>query len=99
MYGFWSDGFRPRPSAGASCVSNGLAANTSIETKNPAVPARIAVTHGISSWFERRLVTSTAAVKRTSTASHRSSDPGCDAQNDVTRYAVGSFRDEVSATV
>ena len=92
MYGFWSDGLRPRPSAGASCVWNGLAANTSIDAKNPAVPARIAVTQGISSGFERRFVTSTVAVKPVSTVSQSSSEPGCDAQNEVTRYAVGSFR-------
>ena len=99
MYGFWSDGLRPRPSAGASCVSNGLAANTSIDAKNPAVPARIAVTQGISSGFERRFVTSTVAVKPASTVSQSSSEPGCEAQNEVTRYAVGSFRELVSATV
>src|SRR5689334_11383840 len=99
MYGFCSDGFRPRPSAGATWVTNGLAANTSIEAKKPAVPARIAVTHGISSGFDRRFVTSTVAVKPTRTLSHSSSDPGCEAQNDVSRYAVGSFRELVSATV
>ena len=46
MYGFCSDGLRPRPSAGAICVTNGLAANTSIDAKKPQVPARMAVTHG-----------------------------------------------------
>src|SRR5258706_9647899 len=99
MYGFCSDGLRPRPSAGAICVTNGLAANTSIEAKNPQVPARMAVTHGINSRFELRFDSSTAPVKQTSTVSHSSSEPGWEAQNDVTRYAVGSFRDEVSATV
>src|SRR3954454_21602540 len=99
MYGFCSDGFRPRPSAGATCVTNGLAANTSIDAKKPAVPARIAVTHGISSGFERRFVTRTVVVKPASTVSQSSSDPGCEAQNEVTRYAVGSLRELVSATV
>ena len=59
----------------------------------------MAVTQGISSAFERRLVTSTMAVKPVSIVSQSSSEPGCEAQNEVSRYAAGSFRELVSATV
>ena len=49
MYGFWRLGLRPAPSAGAACVSNGLATATSRNAKNAATRPSTGTAHAITS--------------------------------------------------
>ena len=85
MYGFCSDGFSPLPSAGAICVSNGLAATTTSSAKKAAVAPMIAMTQGISSPCLRWLVRMTTTVAAVRIVSHSISEPACEPQNDDSR--------------
>src|SRR5919202_795357 len=49
MYGFCRLGLRPAPSAGASCVANGLATNTSSSAKNVPTAPSVGTTHASTS--------------------------------------------------
>ena len=63
MYGFWSDGSRPAPSAGtapATCA-NGDETNAARPAKNAAIPPSTAATHGISSRLRLRFWRSASA--------------------------------------
>ena len=55
--GFWSCGFRPRPSAGIqSSRSYGLAPNAVVARKKTSVAASVPVTYGISARLRPWLV-------------------------------------------
>ena len=71
MYGFWSDGFRPRPSRGAACSANGLATKTRSTVKNVATAARIGTVHGSTSRVRRPFRATAAALSVRSTRSQR----------------------------
>src|SRR5919202_6201162 len=98
MYGFWRLGFRPRPSAGAAWVSNGLATKTSRRAKKEATPARTGTVHGSTSIVSRRFSATAALLRPVSTSSQSSSDPACPPQNAVYSYGNGSALLECSAT-
>ena len=80
MYGFCRLGFMPAPSAGAACVSKGLAMTTSRKTKKSATPPTIGTVHGSTSRTSRRLSATAAEAAPVSTRSQRRSDPSCPLQ-------------------
>ena len=61
MYGFCRLGLRPRPSAGAACVWNGLATATSRSAKNEATSPSVGTTQAITSRVAIRLKKTAAA--------------------------------------
>ncbi len=85
MYGFWRLGLRPSPSAGAVCVSNGLATKTSMNEKKIAVPPSTGVTQARSSRDARRSNSTAAAEKPVRISSQRRSEPSCPPQNAESR--------------
>ena len=54
MYGFWRLGLSPAPSAGATCVANGLETATSMNAKKLATRASTGTTHATRSAAVRR---------------------------------------------
>jgi hypothetical protein len=81
MYGFWRLGLRPAPSAGATCVSKGLATATRRNAKNPATSASTGTAHAITSLAAYRLNSTAAAHIPVRTSSHRRSEPAWPPQN------------------
>src|SRR6188508_2066578 len=98
MYGFWRLGLSPAPSAGASCVSNGLETATSMNAKNVATRPRIGTAHGSRSGALRRLSATAAAEKPVKIRSQSRSEPSWPPQKAEIVYAVGSSRLVCSAT-
>ena len=60
MYGFCRLGLSPFPSAGATCVANGVATATRRKAKKTVTAASTGVTHATRSRAVRRLTSSTA---------------------------------------
>jgi len=75
MYGFWRLGFRPRPSAGATCVANGLETNTSTKAKNTITVASTGTTQTVRSRDARRFSTTAAALYAVRSRSQKRSEP------------------------
>ena len=87
MYGFWSEGSRPVPSAGMApaVCSNGEETIAAMVAKNTIVAPSTAVTHGINSRLRCRFWRITSDAAPVSTSSHSSSDPGWLAHSAVSR--------------
>src|SRR6188474_744650 len=98
MYGFWRLGVMPAPSAGATCVANGLATATRRNAKKTITAANTGTTQTTRLFAQPRLSRTAAAPNAVSTSSHRSRDPSWPPQNAETVYGVGSALLVVRAT-
>ncbi len=83
MYGFCKLGLRPAPSAGATCVANGLATKTSKTAKNVPTRPSVGTTHASTSRPTRRAVSTAATEYPDRTSSQRSSEPSWPPQKAV----------------
>ena len=61
MYGFWRLGVRPRPSSGATCVTNGDASTTTEKAKKTATTPMTGTTQATRSRALRRFRRTAAA--------------------------------------
>ena len=75
MYGFWRLGLSPPPSAGATCVANGLETATSMNAKKLATRASTGTTHAIRSAAARRARTTASVDRPVRTSSQSRSEP------------------------
>ena len=85
MYGFCRDGLSPRPSAGATWVTNGLAGTTSRTRKKPVISASTMIIHGCSSPSTLRVLRTPSRLQAERMVAQRSSEPACEPHHAVTR--------------